>query len=288
MSAVMKAVIPASAAPQGVSAVILPGWMPREQAVNFLTKECLEPQFNEATAGQTWKDYRAKVEEMAPREAMAPARLPFSAAEQAEVDAFLSWVRQMKFANIKDVVKINPLRCIAWQLQIITDRSVSYCKSMMTEREAVRHCLARDTASPQLPLTITPNDVRARLPHAEFMFNYLNPGGFQIQQQARHVSVSSYDQRLVLWAGYHRSFALMTKENPEGTDRSLVAALTTDADFMLSESSPNHGVREMLRGLRPPLMADFLDERFCMKVRLRKKRCELWIQARVMWLDEES
>jgi hypothetical protein len=115
-----------------------------------------------------------------------------------------------------------------------------------------------------------------------------NSGGFQIQEMAKHITATVYDQRMLLWSGYHRSFALMTNEYPDGMDRSLVAVLANDGEAVLSPQSPNQGVREMLRGLRPPLFADFFDERFCIRVRLRKKRCELWIQGRIMWFDDES
>jgi hypothetical protein len=113
-------------------------------------------------------------------------------------------------------------------------------------------------------------------------------GGFQIQQNAGHISVTEYDGRLLLFAGYHRSFAEITRENPDGIARSLVVALTTDGEFLISPASSNQGVREVLRGLRPPLLADFLDERLSMRVRLRKKKCELKIQSRIEWLDDES
>ncbi len=125
-----------------------------------------------------------------------------------------------------------------------------------------------------------------RVPHMEFCFVFIPKEGFQIQELARHVSVTAYGDRMILWAGYHRSYARMTSANPEAIERSLLAVLTTDADFVLSPDSPNHGLRAMVRGLRPPLFADFLDERFFMDVRLRKKRFELQIRANIVAIDE--
>lgn len=139
---------------------------------------------------------------------------------------------------------------------------------MSTPHGKIRHCLGLHAApAGQAQIMSMPNDVRVKIPHAEFIFNFINPsgqnpGGFQIQEMAKHITATAYDKRLLLWSGYHRSFALMTNEYPDGMDRSLVVVLTNDGEAVLSPQSPNHGVREMLRGLRPPLFADFLDERF--------------------------
>jgi hypothetical protein len=72
---------------------------------------------------------------------------------------------------------------------------------------------------------------------------------------------------------------------PDAIDRSLLVVLTTDGDFLLSADSPNQGLREMLRGPRPPLFRDFFDDRFVMKVKLRKKRFELQIRAQLVGIN---
>lgn len=283
-----------NAAPRTVAGAILPGWMPREQAVDLLTKECVEPHFDANQAAEAWEQYHNRVQELPERDGAAPQRLPLSNAERAEADAFLRRVRQAGATNILDVIKIDHRQCTVWQLQVVTERSEAYARTMATPHAKIRHCLGLHAApAGQVQIMSIPNDVHVKIPHAEFMFNFLNPagqnpGGFQIQEMAKHITTTAYGQRLLLWSGYHRSFALMTNEYPDGMDRSLVAVLTTDGEAVLSPQSPNQGVREMLRGLRPPLFADFLDERFCMRIRLRKKRCELWIQGRIMWFDDES
>jgi len=78
----------------------------------------------------------------------------------------------------------------------------------------------------------------------------------------------------------------MESAKPDGMERSsLLVALTTDADFILSPQSPNQGLRAMLCGPRPPLFGDFFDDRFFIKVKLRKKRYELQIRAQVVAVD---
>jgi hypothetical protein len=91
---------------------------------------------------------------------------------------------------------------------------------------------------------------------------------------------------MMLWAGYHRSYARMLSIAPDAMDRSLVVALTKDADLKVSTGSPNHGERKILTGPRPPLFGDFFDARFFMNVKLRKRRFELRVRAELVPVDE--
>jgi hypothetical protein len=109
------------------------------------------------------------------------------------------------------------------------------------------------------------------VPHGEFAFVFNQQiGQFQVQELARHISVTRFQDRMLLWAGYHRSYAFMTNENPDGIERSLLVALTTDADFLVSAQSPNQGLRAVICGLRPPLFRDFLDRDLFMDVNLKE------------------
>lgn len=128
-------------------------------------------------------------------------------------------------------------------------------------------------------------EVRVEIPHAEFHLNVDSVKGINIQPFAGYISATAYDQRLLLGAGYHRTFAFIDSHRPDAIDLPLVVALTTDADFMLSAACPNQGVRDMVRGLRPPTFADFFDARLAMPVRLRKKRFEMWIHANLVSID---
>jgi len=282
----MAAVLPA---PSTVAAVIMPDLLAREDAIKFLTSECVEPRIDAAQATEVWERCHRQREELPERNVAAPGPLPLNPEERAAADAFLHRFRQAKAANILDVIKFDPRRCVVWQHAIITERSDTYAGNMAVPQARLQHCLgAHANPGGQVPIISRPNDIRARVPHAEYMFNFLNPQGFQIQELAKHISVTAFDNRLLLYAGYHRSFAVMTSEYPDGMDRSLIAVLTSDGDAVLSPQSPNQGVREIVRGLRPPLFEDFLDERFCMRVRLRKKRCELWIQGQIKWFDDDA
>ncbi len=91
---------------------------------------------------------------------------------------------------------------------------------------------------------------------------------------------------MMLWAGYHRSYARMLSIAPDAIDRSLVVALTRDGVLKVLPGSPNHGELKMLTGARPPLFGDFFDARFFMNVRLRKRRFELRVRAELVPIDE--
>jgi hypothetical protein len=89
-----------------------------------------------------------------------------------------------------------------------------------------------------------------------------------------------------LFAGYHRSYARIASAKPDGSDRSLLVALTTDGDFLVSPHSPNQGVRAMLCGLRPSLLSDFFDDDFFITVNLKRKRYVLQIRANCVPVDD--
>jgi hypothetical protein len=126
------------------------------------------------------------------------------------------------------------------------------------------------------------------VPHGEFAFIYNQRSNrFEVIEQARHVSVTAFQNRMLLWAGYHRSYARMASANPEGTGRSLLVALTTDADLFVSAQSPNQGLRAMVCGSRPSLLGDFLDPSFFMQVKLRKKRFQLQIRGQIVPINDD-
>jgi hypothetical protein len=276
-----------AAEPKSVGERCLLGWMPREDAIKHLTEESLEPLFDARNAAEIWAEYRRRVEELPQREALAPERLSLTTDEQGLRSAFLR--KHQGAPTIQDVIKIDPRRCVALQLSVITDRAEMYAATTKSAQHKARHCLGSDQ-NQAVSLTITPavNAIRVALPHAEFTLAVAPNGSLVFQQLARHISVSAFDNRMLLFAGYHRAFALSALHNPDAIERSLVVALTTDAAPLLSSDSPNQTVREMVRGLRPPLFADFFDDCLFMSLRVRKRRPELWIQPQIKWFDDPS
>jgi hypothetical protein len=104
-------------------------------------------------------------------------------------------------------------------------------------------------------------------------------GAFRIQQGAGFVSVVQIGPRMILKAGYHRSFAFSRSmmNAPDANDKFALVVLTRTLPPQLSPDFPNQGLRTVVLGPRPPLLSDFFDLDLVTTVRLRKKRYEAHI-----------
>jgi hypothetical protein len=269
--------------PSMVDAVVLLGWMEKDFAIKYLVEECVfGEQLTETQAEDIWSRYRDRVQAIPERDVRCPERLALSDEERRKAGAFLKFHGiPQRPGPIREVIKINPMELVTHQPYICLDRVAEHlvggdgCDSLSTVVRA--H---------QLTIYSSINFVRFNVPHGEFAFFFDQQSGqFAVSETARHVSVTEFQNRMILWAGYHRSYACMVRENPDGIDRSMLVALTTDADFFVSEQSPNQGLRATVCGLRPPLFRDFFDERFFIKVKLRKKRYELQIRAQTVGVN---
>jgi hypothetical protein len=124
------------------------------------------------------------------------------------------------------------------------------------------------------------NAVKVTLPHGEHMLGLRPDGAFEIQQGGGYVCVCEINGRMVLKAGYHRSFAFAraAANAPDAKDKSLLVALTATAPFQLSPQCPTQGLRTTVLGSRPPLFADFFDDSLAMTVKLRRKKYEMHVR----------
>jgi hypothetical protein len=272
-----------------VEAIVLLGWLERGAAIAYLCQNCVfDSPLSTEEAASIWQQYRARVDEIPERSPKIPQRLSLTREEQEAAAKFMSFHRSSGGgANILDVLKVDPMGLVIHQLHIVLDRSREYMKHSQAKTWCSKNCLSLPSPSGhQVQIQGGINRVDVQVPHAEFVFSFVPDRGLQICETARHVSVGMFDDRMLLWAGYHRSYARIA--NPEAIDRSLLVVLTTDSDFFFSPDSPNQGLRDTLRGSRPPLFADFFDDRFFMRVRLRKKRFELRIRADLAQLDLEA
>jgi hypothetical protein len=182
---------------------------------------------------------------------------------------------------VKDIIKIDPRRLVIRQFEVVLDRVKDHQQNIDAKQWCVKTCIPTERPNVPLQLKVTQAGVDVDVPHGEFGFGF-NGQAFQIMQGGGHISVSAFADRMLLWSGYHRSFARVATVSPAIMDRSILAALTNEADFVLGTDSPNKRFGEMVRGDRPPLLGDFLDDRFVMKVKFRKKRYELQIRSRLV------
>ncbi|MGA3165028.1 MAG: hypothetical protein ABSF14_02805 [Terriglobia bacterium] len=276
---------------QTVDTKIVLGWMERDFAVNYLVNECVfDPPLSQERALAHWEEYRAKVDALPEREANAPTRLPLNREERQAAEEFLRFHRNLGPAgSVRDVIKIDPIGLVAYQFYVILDKVAEYTDHVMANTWCARNCLAKIQGPHNIQISHRLNAMDISVPHGEFAFIFNQQlGRFDVIEQARHVSVTAFQNRMILWAGYHRSYARMASANPDGTDRSLLVALTTDADFFVSAQSPNQGLRAMVCGSRPCLLGDFLDASLFIQVKLRKKRFQLQVRSQVVPINDDS
>src|SRR5437867_2620617 len=115
---------------------LLPGWMQREQAVQFLLNQCrTDPPISPGIAGEIWRDYRTRVEELPVRPSVPPRTFPLSNAEHDASRRFLS--NHPEAANVTGFVRINPMDLQVHQLQVAADYplSASWVTTAMPEGE---------------------------------------------------------------------------------------------------------------------------------------------------------
>jgi|ERR1039458_9357800 hypothetical protein len=279
------------AAPQTVDAVVLLGWMQKEMAVEYLRTQCVfNPPLNDEMAADIWARYKEAVVAIGIRPVGLPARLDMNDYERRSADAFLNvFKHQLRIPSIQEVIKIDPRSLVVHQFYVVTQQSDGYANDVCTAAGWAKHCLPTTPPPPKsVKIYSGLNTINIEVPHGEFFFTHnAQTGQFQIQEYLRHVAVSQFaaQERMLLWAGYHRSYARMASTVPDAMVRSALMVLTTDGVLHTSPGAQDQGLRAILCGDTPPLFADFLDDRLVMKVKLRKKRFELHVRAAIAAID---
>jgi len=267
--------------PSTVDAVLLLGWMGQDEAVSCLLDHCtFDPAIDREEAARLWTAYHKRVEALPVRNPQPPARLQIPAGSRGHVTDFL---RRHRGTEVSDVININPLDLVVYQLQVVTDRANHHHNQAGSWS---RKTLVIDRPAAQLPVRVEGDTIKFTLPHAEHMFVFQN-GAFQIQQGAGFVSVVDLGAgKLLLKAGYHRSFAFAraAMNEPDAKDKCELVALTTSLPPQLLASAPHQGLRTTVFGSRPPLFSDFFDADLAMTVKLHKKRWEA--QLRIAAIDD--
>lgn len=261
--------------PNTVEAVILPGWWEREQAISYLRSDCFfDPPWTDEQAGLAWAQYRGRVESLPERAFHQPERFPIPANQRQLVDEFL---QRLRGPEVLDVLKVNPMELVAYQFYVVTDRANHHHQQPL---DWARKFLVIDRPTSQLPIRVEEGTIKVNLPHAEHMIGLQPDGAFRIQQGGGFVSSVEIEGRLILKAGYHRSFAFSraVMNEPEARDRSVLVALTRTVPPQLAPDFSHQGLRTTVLGSRPPLFSDFFNCDLAMTVRLLKKRWEMHLK----------
>ena len=270
--------------PPTVDGLLLLGWIEKDEATYWLTNECFfDPPMTEGRAHELWEKYSASVVALEERNPKQPARLPIPPSLRAIVDNFLVRTRGPEVA---DVISINPLELLIFQLYVVTDRADHHAKQL-GGKEWAQCCLQLDRPIAPMQLRSEGDTIKVSLPHGEHMFAAV-PGGFTIQQGGGFISVCETAGRMILKAGYHRSFAFSRclRKEPEAKDRSLLVAVTNTLPPPLLPAFPKQGLRTTVLGSRAPLLSDFFDDSLAMAVKLLKKRYEMHIRVGIVGVNE--
>ena len=269
-----------------VDALVLLGWMEKDEAISYLQEQCwFDPALTIQQAEELWWKYRQVVDALPERTIQQPTRLPIPFKRKDSVAEFL---RKFKGPEVLDVINIDPMGLLAYQFYVVIDVAERHAK--MSSRQWAKTCLTAERPVVQMQGRLDNGVVKFSLPHGEHLFGLQPDGAFRIQQGAAFVSVCEMEGRLLLKAGYHRSFAFCreTRNEPDAKDRSLLVALTKTVPPQLDAAFPTQGLRTTVLGSRPPLLSDFFNETLAMAVKLRKRRYEMHIKVDVVPVDDAS
>ena len=263
-----------------VDAVVLLGWMKQETAVAFLRERCLfakPPSLDEAT--DLWRRHRQRVEQLPARTTSPAPESALSIDEESAVRGFVA--EQVRIGGpARSVVKVDPMRLRIRQLGVTLDRCSHFGESCRTRKQWIEQWLNPAPTSMEGRVRATTNFVNVELPHPEFVLGFDPVLGFQVVEAPRHVTVKHTPESTTLMAGHHRVYAYLSSDCAS-TDRSILAVAYPES---AGEATPSPGVMEGAEDLCsqwPPTMADFLDARHAFIVRMRPRRFELQVRARM-------
>ncbi len=283
----------------GVDGILLLGWMDRDNAVKYLTTNCVfDPPLSEAAAETLWKQYRERCESLPERKAAAPAFIPLNHEERQHATKFMTFLNSLGPHQIKDVVKVDLSALVVHQLVITVSHSDTYLREVNSCKGWLHKALPLTPRPPaQIQTRVAVNGLNTMadidIPHAEFAF-LPDPTGqfFSVQQFQCYISVfkgmGTMSERLILKAGYHRSFARARSMMPPATVPSAVVALEQNTLGSPPNNLAGAGLTVATAGLRPDgcrpaIFSDFFNDALAIKIKLRKKRYQL--QVRSTWVE---
>jgi hypothetical protein len=269
-----------------LDAIVLLGWLTEKEAIDFLQKDCANP-LSEEDARKIWRGYRDKVEALPERAALAPRKYPLTRDEGRFAERFLAFLYKMRVRDVREVIKIELDDLVVHQRVAYTGKIEEYVPKINTAKGWNRECLPTHPVTSAIRIESKRDGMKttgiSRLPHGEFFFLMDDQTGqWSIIEGSKHVSVVEFDKRMTLYAGYHRSIARLQSAIPEATDRPVLIALTSATLFSSQSTVEGEAAVREMRGLRPPLLRDFLDESLFMRVKLLRKRYEMQIKGEVV------
>lgn len=251
---------------------ILPGWMEREQAIRFLTEDCLfDSPLRTSAAAEIWEPFRAIVEKLQ-FEPAPPLRRP--ALSEADQKIVRKVRRQPDTAPPADLIKLNPLEVTLGRLWVSTTAAERY-RDRVTPDKWPYIALIAPPATAGVSWGRDQDAVFFDLPHGDYWLSDPQPDGhIRLSEADRVVAAALYGDQALLLRGYHRAFACA---------RAAVEGANAPRGVLFAVSpAPVEGPAKRLADLaRPPRMGDFFDDRLFLPVKLRTKRYRMRVRYAV-------
>jgi hypothetical protein len=268
--------------PKTVKAKFLLGWMKQHEAVDALNACIFDPPLTKKNAIALWKTYRDKVNALPVRTPSNPIQLMPNAVEATAIAAHAQRINVGSFRQqYSGVIKVNPAELVIHQYHVITERAEQYALEMADDATRINHCLGvgLEYTGILVPRLIGPKRAVTDLPHFEFKPVPVVEG-FTFKEWDRYVTAVQCPakDRLLLWSGYHRNYALLALRQAGGDAAGaapLLTVMTGMADVeKFFKGSVRVSVRDSVLGTKPALLTDFFDPNLFICVNLRKKRAE--------------
>jgi hypothetical protein len=284
-----------------VRARLLPGWMTRDQAMAIFTNECVPSRTtDEATA--IWQEYQDRASALPMGRGTVCTQLPLTQEEQTHALNFINFLNQFGPHQVAGIVKVDLREVIVHQLQVVTERSEAYAQSCQTEAAWLNELLPTAIQPAQFGMQVSigpplnPHPLSSQiivdLPHSECAFLPVGQTGmFRPDQLMRYVTACDQGTKIMLKAGYHRSFARFASAPPAIVPTAVVALERNTWTVPVNQPPTGVGVIGGTAGLhfsgiRPALLSDFFTDGLFMDVLLRRKRYQLRIQSTWVALDD--
>jgi hypothetical protein len=273
--------------------IALLGWMSRDEAVRFLTKDCWTASgWRDGQAEALWQVFRDRAAALPEREAPAPRELSLSEDEREHVGRFLPHLRKLGISDV-EIIKIDPMQLVVAQFHITVDLAARYLDRCKTATGWMSLSMPISSVNPDLSASLTRNNldtnILIELPHAEFTFGIHPQGGFGPKELRRHVAVLRVGDRMLLSKGYHRLYARVS--GAEGRLPERLSLVVLESGMLAPaergmHASPVTDAGLNVFGVRPALFADFFTEGLALPVYLLRKRYQLHVSARWVSIDD--
>jgi tetratricopeptide (TPR) repeat protein len=260
--------------------------MEREQAIRFLTEECLfSKPLSCRDAEEIWESHKAVVDGVPREEPVPPPKLPLSAADLKAARKFRSRHPDADF--VVDFVRLNPMDLVVHQLWVSTAVADGY-RNAVTPDRWLQTALLDPPSHSRFTWKRERDTITFDLPHPEFVLAgpWQPDGRMRVAEPKGFVTVAFHANRALLLGGYHRTFAC-ARNNLEAANAPH-GVLFGVSNHLAALGSLANDVTSVMEGPRPPRIADLFDERLYMAVTLRRRRYQMRIQCEVAEIGEDQ